>query len=226
MGVLLTLLVSGSYPFEDPNQPGNVVATLHNIAAGRSRPLPRFVSPVCADLIAAMLRRDPAQRITLAEIGHHPWVAAQLQAAPSAAPGPSPPSAAAAAQPAAAAAEASGMDVDADPASSCIPAAPGAELHRPTFSFDYPAAKLARGKTPATPRVITLAARSGAQGPRQQTPFTRAGKSGGRDLVVPVTPPAPRDSGTPAGQEARLTKVSSGGGGMGGLGGLCRLWFG
>ena len=147
-----------------------------------------------------MLRRDPAQRITLAEIGRHPWLAARLQAGPGAA----------AEQPA----EDGGMDID----SACIPAGPGAE-HRSTFSFNYSAAH-SRGKTPATPRVVTLAANS-AGGPRQQAPFTRAGKSG-RDLVVPVTPPT--EAGTPAGQEAKRAKVS--GGGMTGLGGLCRLWFG
>lgn len=74
MGVLLYLLVSGQYPFEDPAEPHNVVRTLQNIAAGRIRPLPRRTSPECASLLGAMLTKDPAQRITLASIAQHTWM--------------------------------------------------------------------------------------------------------------------------------------------------------
>lgn len=74
MGVLLYLLVSGQYPFEDPAEPHNVVRTLQNIAAGRIRPLPRRTSAECASLLGAMLTKDPAQRITLASIAQHPWM--------------------------------------------------------------------------------------------------------------------------------------------------------
>ena len=73
MGVLLYLLVTGQYPFEDPRQPQNVVATLQNIAQGKMRPLPRRISPECIDLIGAMLTQDPSQRITLQGIAQHPW---------------------------------------------------------------------------------------------------------------------------------------------------------
>ena len=74
MGVLVYLIVTGQYPFEDPRQPQNVVATLQNIALGKMRPLPRRISPECADLINAMLTQDPAQRITLEKIAKHPWL--------------------------------------------------------------------------------------------------------------------------------------------------------
>lgn len=74
MGVLLFLLVTGTYPFEDPLRPQNVVATLQNIMSGRIRPLPRRTSPELRDLVAALLTRDAAARITLQGISQHPWV--------------------------------------------------------------------------------------------------------------------------------------------------------
>ncbi|GAB4821071.1 hypothetical protein N2152v2_008117 [Parachlorella kessleri] len=80
LGVLLFLLVSGQYPFEDPLQPQNVVATLGNIARGRRKALPRRVSPQCAALIESMLCLDPSQRLTLQEIAAHPWLALHGQA--------------------------------------------------------------------------------------------------------------------------------------------------
>lgn len=74
LGVLLYLLITGLYPFEDPLHPQNVVATLQNIIHGRMRPLPRRVSRACADLILAMLTPDPRARITLQGIARHPWL--------------------------------------------------------------------------------------------------------------------------------------------------------
>lgn len=74
MGVMLYLLVSGQYPFEDPAEPQNMVRTLQNISAGRVRPLPRRVSPECASLLGAMLTRDPSRRINLQQIAEHPWL--------------------------------------------------------------------------------------------------------------------------------------------------------
>lgn len=73
MGVLLYLLVTGKYPFEDPKQANNVIATLQNIRNGRMRPLPARVSPECVDLISCMLQQDPQKRITLADMCAHPW---------------------------------------------------------------------------------------------------------------------------------------------------------
>lgn len=73
MGVLLYLLVTGKYPFEDPKDPKNVVATLQNISHGRMRPLPARISSECSDIVASMLRRDPKTRITLQEMCTHPW---------------------------------------------------------------------------------------------------------------------------------------------------------
>ncbi|KDD76548.1 protein kinase [Helicosporidium sp. ATCC 50920] len=76
LGVMLYLLVTGLYPFEDPLHPQNVVATLQNIMHGRMRPLPRRVSRACAALIHAMLEPRPNARIGLAAVARHPWLAA------------------------------------------------------------------------------------------------------------------------------------------------------
>lgn len=73
MGVLLYLLVTGKYPFEDPKRANNVIATLQNIRNGRMRPLPARISSECVDLIASMLQQDPQKRITLADMSCHPW---------------------------------------------------------------------------------------------------------------------------------------------------------
>lgn len=74
MGVLLYLIVTGQYPFEDPRQPQNILATLQNIAAGKMRQFSCRLSNELMDLIKAMLTVDPKERITLQEIEKHPWM--------------------------------------------------------------------------------------------------------------------------------------------------------
>lgn len=76
-GVLLYLLTSGVYAFEDPAQPGNVVRTLSNVAAGRYRTLPPTLSPALRDLLQRMLVVDPQQRLTLDGVLAHPWLAGE-----------------------------------------------------------------------------------------------------------------------------------------------------
>lgn len=73
LGVLLYLLVTGKYAFEDPKKANNVIATLQNIRSGKMRALPSRISPECSDLIQKMLQHDPTKRITLADMGSHPW---------------------------------------------------------------------------------------------------------------------------------------------------------
>lgn len=69
-------MAPSSHHPQDPLQPQNVVMCLKNIIQGRLRPLPSRVSPECADLIRALLHRDPAHRITLPQVASHPWLAA------------------------------------------------------------------------------------------------------------------------------------------------------
>jgi serine/threonine protein kinase len=73
LGVLLYLLVTGKYAFEDPKRPDNVIATLQNIRKGKMRALPSRISPECGDLIRQMLQHEPTKRITLADMASHPW---------------------------------------------------------------------------------------------------------------------------------------------------------
>ncbi|PNG99079.1 Serine/threonine-protein kinase SRK2J, partial [Tetrabaena socialis] len=65
MGVLLYLLVTGRYPFEDENRPNNLAATVTNVLAGRVRPLPPSISAGCVELIAGLLQPKPERRSTL-----------------------------------------------------------------------------------------------------------------------------------------------------------------
>ncbi|KAL3140951.1 hypothetical protein ABBQ32_005475 [Trebouxia sp. C0010 RCD-2024] len=82
LGVMLYLLVTGTYPFEDASNPGNVTATLRNIMHGRMQPIPAFVSPACADVISKALTRSSKMRITLDELADHPWIRNRAQEFP------------------------------------------------------------------------------------------------------------------------------------------------
>ena len=76
MGATLYLMTVGVYPFEDQRNPRDMCATLKNVLAGRYRPLrPGLLSAECEDLLGRMLVPRPADRITLAEVAQHPWVA-------------------------------------------------------------------------------------------------------------------------------------------------------
>jgi serine/threonine protein kinase len=214
MGVLLYLLVTGQYPFEDPKQPQNVVATLQNISQGKIRPLPRRISTECADLIAAMLTKNPAERITLQNIALHPWMKKasgisvgksegnggdNKQTSPAAL---TPPAAATATKQQQQQQQRQPMDVD----------KPRVE----SFSFPAPAATLASKATPITPKVINLNANTSAaattSSPTVSAPH--AMNTPTRDRVVPVVVPATiqeEDSVSP--DRRRLVPA------------FCRMWF-
>ncbi|KXZ55809.1 hypothetical protein GPECTOR_2g1359 [Gonium pectorale] len=76
MGVLMYLLVTGRYPFEDDAQPNNLAATVTNVLAGRVRPLPPGTSAGCQELIAGLLQARPERRSTLLDLVGNPWLAA------------------------------------------------------------------------------------------------------------------------------------------------------
>jgi hypothetical protein len=67
-------------PLQDPLRPQDVLTTLSNIAAGRYRALPGWVSPLCTDLLRRTLVKDPDLRITLPDILSHPWLAVAVEA--------------------------------------------------------------------------------------------------------------------------------------------------
>lgn len=45
MGVMLYLMLTGTYPFEDTDHPGNITATLRRVREGRMNQLPQWGSP-------------------------------------------------------------------------------------------------------------------------------------------------------------------------------------
>ncbi|KAF6257642.1 kinase-like domain-containing protein [Scenedesmus sp. NREL 46B-D3] len=75
MGVLLYLLVTGTYPFEDPSQPNNLAATIMNVQAGRCRPLPPAISQGCRAVIAGLLNPNPEARTSLEDLASSEWLA-------------------------------------------------------------------------------------------------------------------------------------------------------
>lgn len=199
MGVLLYLLVTGQYPFEDPRQPQNVVATLQNIAAGRMRSLPSHISKECKHLIASMLNQDPLKRITLQEISKHPWLKKGCTENPRLE------------EP---------MDVDVEVSTKV-----STEASHRFSSFSFPEQnQLSAKTTPVTPKMVVLNASparevaqqglnpSSVASPTLSAPNTQGVLRSARgDLIVPVTPP--QGGSDPTSKRSRL-------------GGFCRMWFG
>ncbi|KAJ9517780.1 hypothetical protein QJQ45_004088 [Haematococcus lacustris] len=85
MGVLMFLLITGKYPFEDPGHPNNLAHTIHNVLAGRMCPFPDHMSAGCRELISGLLRIDPRQ---LGHGGYSPRAAQQQQQVSPRAPSP------------------------------------------------------------------------------------------------------------------------------------------
>jgi serine/threonine protein kinase len=204
MGVLLYLLATGQYPFEDPSQPQNVVATLGNIARGRARPLPRGLSAELADLLGGLLAVDPRERLTLAGLAAHPWL--RLAAEERERRGLAPASPAAPRSPAGVVA--SGAALGGSPSPGGSPTSAGLPARSPSFSF--PRAHFAAKATPA-PVGAAFRAPDALAPPSSPPAPRRGGSAGGRDAVVPVAPARP---GAPEAKRAS------------GVGGFCRAWFG
>ncbi|XP_075239071.1 uncharacterized protein LOC142334711 isoform X2 [Convolutriloba macropyga] len=72
LGVLLYMLVCGEAPFNE----GTDSETLTMIMDCRFK-LPPELSPECQDLVSNLLKREPADRLSLAEILAHPWMQQQ-----------------------------------------------------------------------------------------------------------------------------------------------------
>ncbi|KAL6100974.1 sik1 [Pungitius sinensis] len=76
LGVVLYVLVCGSFPFDGPGLP----ALRQRVTEGRFR-IPFFMSQDCENLIRKMLVVDPARRISMAQIKQHRWMLADPTAA-------------------------------------------------------------------------------------------------------------------------------------------------
>ncbi|KAF5831726.1 hypothetical protein DUNSADRAFT_12673 [Dunaliella salina] len=53
---------------------------LFSISSGQQLRLPPQLSPVCSDLLSAMLHRDPAHRATASQLLAHPFITQQAPA--------------------------------------------------------------------------------------------------------------------------------------------------
>ncbi|TVU31653.1 hypothetical protein EJB05_23349 [Eragrostis curvula] len=73
-GVTLYVMLVGSYPFEDPEDPRNFRKTISRIL-GVQYSIPDYVriSSDCRRLLSQIFVADPSKRITIPEIKQHPW---------------------------------------------------------------------------------------------------------------------------------------------------------
>ncbi|KAJ2806311.1 Serine/threonine-protein kinase [Coemansia guatemalensis] len=75
LGVLLYVMMTGHFPFEDPAQPRNY----DRIMAGDFA-LPASMSRALQELLVRMLEPAPLRRISMLEVLRHPWLASQQPA--------------------------------------------------------------------------------------------------------------------------------------------------
>ncbi|KAL1316294.1 hypothetical protein HN51_068513 [Arachis hypogaea] len=80
-GVTLYVMLVGSYPFEDPNEPKDFRKTIQRVLSVQYS-IPDFVqvSPECRHLISRIFVFDPAERITIPEILKNEWFLKNLPA--------------------------------------------------------------------------------------------------------------------------------------------------
>ncbi|RDY10995.1 Serine/threonine-protein kinase SRK2E, partial [Mucuna pruriens] len=73
-GVTLYVMLVGSYPFEDPNDPNDFRKTIQRVLSVQySIPDIVQISPECRHLISRIFVFDPAERITIPEILNNEW---------------------------------------------------------------------------------------------------------------------------------------------------------
>lgn len=68
LGVIIYTIITGQQPFSEEN----AAANLMKIDAA-SYELPDHLSDEAKDLISNILVRDPAKRLTVAQLWQHPW---------------------------------------------------------------------------------------------------------------------------------------------------------
>ncbi|KAK1313224.1 Serine/threonine-protein kinase SAPK2 [Acorus calamus] len=73
-GVTLYVMLVGSYPFEDPDDPRNFRKTIGRILSVHYS-IPNYVrvSMGCRDILSRIFVANPEKRITIREIKNHPW---------------------------------------------------------------------------------------------------------------------------------------------------------
>lgn len=73
-GVTLYVMLVGSYPFEDPQEPRNFRKSIGRILSVQYT-IPDYVriSSECRNLLSRIFMANPEKRITIAEIKSHPW---------------------------------------------------------------------------------------------------------------------------------------------------------
>ncbi|XP_038722793.1 serine/threonine-protein kinase SRK2I isoform X2 [Tripterygium wilfordii] len=80
-GVTLYVMLVGSYPFEDPDEPKDFRKTIQRILSVQySIPECVQISEECRQLISRIFVADPAARITMPEIKNHVWFLRNLPA--------------------------------------------------------------------------------------------------------------------------------------------------
>ncbi|CAK7339408.1 unnamed protein product [Dovyalis caffra] len=80
-GVTLYVMLVGSYPFEDPDEPKDFRKTIQRIINVQySIPDSIQITPECCHLISRIFDAEPATRITIPEIRNHKWFLKNLPA--------------------------------------------------------------------------------------------------------------------------------------------------
>ncbi|KAJ4963109.1 hypothetical protein NE237_023048 [Protea cynaroides] len=73
-GVALYVILTGEYPFEDPEDPDDLRKTIARITTVQYKiPSYIYLTQACKQLLSGIFVADPSKRITITEIKNHPW---------------------------------------------------------------------------------------------------------------------------------------------------------